>query len=42
VPLDKIVGKINTVIVDTYNDTEGYSGARTLFLDEPLPRNAKG
>jgi len=42
VPLEEIVGKINTVNVDTYYDTERYNGSRTLFLDEPLPGNAKG
>jgi 6-phosphofructokinase 1 len=42
VPLEEIVGKINTVHVDTYYDTERYNGSRTLFLDEPLPGNAKG
>jgi 6-phosphofructokinase 1 len=42
VPLDEIVGKINTVNVDTFYDPERYNGSRTLILDEQRPERAEG
>jgi hypothetical protein len=42
VPLDEVVGEINTVNVDTFYDPEHYSGSRTLILDEQRPESAEG